>query len=158
MAYQNNARRGGKQYSNANRIALWENDRATGERDPQHKGSITELDCPHCGAASDYWVSLWENSNGGGSSPVFSGQIQPKEESSSRSRRPHPSPEYDASGGGPNVRGHRDDRAPVRGGYRSNDRNDSRRDDRHGYGHDADPRDEPPSRQRYDGPDEEIPF
>lgn len=153
MAYQNNARRGGgKQYSNANRIALWENDRATGDRDPRHKGSITELDCPHCGAASDYWVSLWENSNGGGNSPVFSGQVQPKEEARGRGRV------EDERGRAPDRR---DDRAPVRNEYRSNDRGSDRRDDNRGNGRNYDPRDsrdEAPPRQRYDGPDDEIPF
>lgn len=147
MAYQNNARRGGgKQYSNANRIALWENDRATGDRDPQHKGSITELDCPHCGAASDYWVSLWENSNGGGNAPIFSGSVQPKDDNS---RRP-PARSRDDRDDRP-VRS-RDDR-PRNRDDRGSGRGDERSDDRY--------RDTPPPHDRYSGPDElddPIPF
>lgn len=145
MAYERNARRTSKEYDDANRLALWENDRArAGKRDPEFKGSATEVECPCCGKSSDYWVSLWENSNGGGSSPMYSGKIEPK----------------DADGRTPSRTSDRrdDDRPPLR----------SRRDDRERerereprYSNRRDPRDEPPPRDRYDGPgdpDEEIPF
>lgn len=68
-----------KEYDNSNRIALWENDdQREGKRDPELKGSATEIECPCCGEKSDYWVSLWKNDKGG-KAPVQSGKVEPKE-------------------------------------------------------------------------------
>lgn len=37
---------------------LWRNDRKVEERDRDHKGD-GRLDCPHCGARIELWLSAW---------------------------------------------------------------------------------------------------
>ncbi|MGO9605660.1 MAG: hypothetical protein ACLQAT_20120 [Candidatus Binataceae bacterium] len=37
---------------------LFENDRKRDERDRTHQGSA-DVDCPHCGVRSQFWLSAW---------------------------------------------------------------------------------------------------
>jgi hypothetical protein len=65
------------QYDNSNRGALWKNDRRDKETHPQLKGS-TNVVCPHCNKATDYWTSAWTSSEGG-KKPLVSISLQAKD-------------------------------------------------------------------------------
>ncbi|MCK5346604.1 MAG: hypothetical protein KAR20_24510 [Candidatus Heimdallarchaeota archaeon] len=45
-------------YDNTNSGALFKNDRKTSPNQPDYKGNA-EIQCPHCGKNSEFWLSAW---------------------------------------------------------------------------------------------------
>jgi hypothetical protein len=46
------------EYDNTNSGALFRNERRTNDRQPDYRGEINTA-CPHCGAATEFWMSSW---------------------------------------------------------------------------------------------------
>ena len=47
------------QYDNTNRGALFQNERKTTDKHPDYNGNVM-VECPHCRAKSDFWLSGWK--------------------------------------------------------------------------------------------------
>lgn len=65
-------------YDNSNSGALFKNETKKGSSDRDYNGTL-EIDCPHCGAKSEHWVSAWINTAKSTGKKYMSMKFTPKE-------------------------------------------------------------------------------
>lgn len=86
-------------YDNTNRGQIWPNDRKDKDTHPDFKGSQL-VECPHCQAKTDYWISAWKRKEGANpKAPSLSWSVQTKEQSSVHKTQPTEQPKDHATEG-----------------------------------------------------------